>query len=320
MANSIRNKTVLSRTNCVTIEKNLEHNGSKMPSTEAIYPIGIVERDTGIARDTLRVWERRYGFPEPSRNNKGERTYSESQLRQLQRVRRLLDQGLRPGKLLRLSATDLDQLEARLQSPEGVQRDAEITDLLDAVCAMDVSTTRALLQRRYQQQGMEPFVNKTIVPLLACVGEMWAGGQLQIYQEHFLSQQLVQFLNTEFTRLQRTARKPVVLLATLPNEEHTLGLLMLAAILSSRGITAINLGAEVPMDQIAQAVEQLRADIVGVTFSGAYQYSSIRRHLVELREQVSDDIDIWVGGEGVRRLRKLPDGIVKFTSLTDIPL
>ena len=320
MTPSIRNKTILSRTKRDIIIQIFEHNDVKMTNTEAIYPIGIVERDTGIARDTLRVWERRYGFPEPSRNDKGERTYSESQLRQLQRVRRLLDQGLRPGKLLRLSATDLDQLEARLQSRESVQRDAEITDLLDAICAIDLNATRALLQRRYQQQGMEPFLNKTIVPLLASVGEMWAGGQLQIYQEHFLSQQLVQFLNTEITRLQRTARKPVVLLATLPNEEHTLGLLMVAAVLSSRGITAINLGAEVPMDQIAHAVDQMRADIVGVTFSGAYQYSSIRRHLVELRELISDDIDIWVGGEGVRRLRKLPDGIVKFTSLEDIPL
>jgi DNA-binding transcriptional MerR regulator len=32
------------------------------------YSIGVIERDTGIGRDTLRVWERRYGFPDPVRN------------------------------------------------------------------------------------------------------------------------------------------------------------------------------------------------------------------------------------------------------------
>ena len=59
-----------------------------------MFTIGTVERATGIGRDTLRIWERRYGFPKPVRNEKGERIYSESQLRRLQRIRRLLDQGI----------------------------------------------------------------------------------------------------------------------------------------------------------------------------------------------------------------------------------
>ena len=74
-----------------------------MTGNQGTYAIGVVERDTGIGRDTLRIWERRYGFPKPVRNEKGERIYSESQLRRLQRIRRLLDQGMRPGKVLPLS-------------------------------------------------------------------------------------------------------------------------------------------------------------------------------------------------------------------------
>ena len=38
--------------------------------------IAGVERDTGLAKDTLRVWERRYGFPQPGRDAFGERAYS----------------------------------------------------------------------------------------------------------------------------------------------------------------------------------------------------------------------------------------------------
>ena len=30
------------------------------------YPISAVERETGLSKDTLRMWERRYGFPRPS--------------------------------------------------------------------------------------------------------------------------------------------------------------------------------------------------------------------------------------------------------------
>jgi methanogenic corrinoid protein MtbC1 len=120
--------------------------------------------------------------------------------------------------------------------------------------------------------------------------------------------------------MQQHAMKPRVLLATLPGEEHTLGLLMVSAMLSSHGISTINLGAEVPMDQILHAVEQFHADIVGITFSGSYQYKNIRPHLRELRELLPDDVEIWTGGEGVHRLRKLPIGVTKFRTLEKLPV
>ena len=291
-----------------------------MIENDGLFSIGVVERDTGIGRDTLRVWERRYGFPEPVRSEKGERKYSEKQLRQLQRIRRLLDQGMRPGKLLPLGEEGLDELEASLQSEHPVQMEKTVSELIEAIHSADAELLESLLQRQYQQLGMQGFILDTVVPLLNTVGEFWARGKLQIFQEHFLSQQLIRFLNTEIAKLQRHARKPRVLLATLPGEEHTLGLLMVAAMLSSHGVSTINIGAEVPMDQIGHAVEQFHADIVGITFSGAYQYKNIRPHLIELRELIPDDIEIWAGGEGVRRLRKLPVGITKFSTLEKLPL
>ena len=291
-----------------------------MTDNETLYSIGIVERDTGIGRDTLRVWERRYGFPDPVRNDKGERIYPEKQLRRLQRIRRLLDQGMRPGKLLPLAEEDLNELEASLLREQQLIPDRSVDELLEAVRSTNAEEVGSLLRQQYEQQGMRSFVLETVAPLLTVVGDYWAGGRLQIFQEHFLSQQLIRFLNAEIARMQNQARKPCVLLATLPGEAHTLGLLMVAAMLSSHGVSTVNLGGEVPMDQIARAVDQFRADIVGVTFSGAYQYKNIRPHLYELRELIHEDIEIWTGGEGVRRLRKLPAGVTRFSTLEKLPL
>lgn len=284
------------------------------------FSIGVVERDTGIGRDTLRVWERRYGFPSPVRNEKGERAYPEKQLRRLQRIRRLLDRGLRPGKLLPLDDKALDDLEASLKTDAPPQADKAITTMLDAIRSVDSALIENLLRRQYRQQGMKKFINTTVVPLLNAVGENWAGGELQVFQEHFLTEQLNRFLNAEIAVMQKSAKKPLVLLATLPGEEHTLGLLMVAAMLSAHGIAIINLGGEVPMDQIVRAAEQFNVDIIGVTFSGAYHYKNIRPHLAELRMQTPEEIDIWTGGEGVHRMRKLPAGITRFRSLENLPL
>ena len=284
------------------------------------FSIGVVERDTGIGRDTLRVWERRYGFPDPVRNAKGERAYPEKQLRRLQRIRRLLDRGLRPGKLLPLDEDALDDLEASLKTDAPQQPDKAISAMLDAIRSANATQIESLLRRRYDQQGMKEFINTTVVPLLYTVGDLWVSGELQIFQEHFLSEQLNRFLNAEIAIMQKSAKKPLVVLATLPGEEHTLGLLIVAAMLSAHDISIINLGGEVPMDQIVRATQQFNADIVGITFSGAYQYKNIRPHLLELRRQIPEAVDIWTGGEGVRRLRKLPAGVTKFSSLENLPL
>ncbi len=79
-----------------------------------MFTIGAVERDTGIGREPLRIRERRYGFPTPERKEKGERVYSAEQIRRLQRIRRVLDQGMRPGKVVSLDDEALGKLADEL--------------------------------------------------------------------------------------------------------------------------------------------------------------------------------------------------------------
>ena len=228
--------------------------------------------------------------------------------------------GAAPGKILTLSEPALDEIEAGLQTPTVEQLDTTIRAIIHAVSSANAAKLEQLLRLQYQGQGMRNFILQTVVPLLHTVGELWAGSRLQIFQEHFLSQQLIRFLNVEITQIQIQAKKPLVLLATLPGEDHSLGLLMVAGILSDHGVATINLASNVPMDQIESAMQQFHADIVGITFSGAYPYKNVRPHINELRTLINDDVDIWVGGEGVHRLRKLPSGISKFTTLEKLPI
>jgi DNA-binding transcriptional MerR regulator/methylmalonyl-CoA mutase cobalamin-binding subunit len=280
--------------------------------------IGTVERDSGIARDTLRIWERRYGFPKPLRNNKGERIYPEDQLSRLQCIRRLLDQGFRPGKVVALNDFDLGLLEASLYPNSSIS--GLIENLLNILQTSDATELEEALSKIYQQQDMQTFITQTVTPLLQTVGERWAKGQLQIFEERMLSEVLTRFINNKISLMQKVSTKPCVLLATLPGEEHTLGLLMFSALLADRGVNVINLGGEVPMDQIILAVDRLNVDILGITFSGAYQYKNIHSHLVELRESIPKNVDLWSGGEGIKRMRNLPSGVKKITSFDQVPL
>ena len=154
-----------------------------------------------------------------------------------------------------------------------------------------------LLQQQYERQGMRDFILQTVAPLVKATGEAWAQGQLQIFQEHILSEHLRRFLKTYIAQ-EETSKPARIILATLPGETHTLGLLMVEAMLASRSVAAINLGGEVPMDQVKNAVEQYHADTLGITFSAAYPYKHIRPHLIELRDLLPVDVAIWAGGKG----------------------
>ena len=80
--------------------------------TGQTWSIAEVERETGLGKDTLRVWERRYGFPVPMRDKLGERVYPDEQVQRLRLLKRLLDAGHRPGKVVPLPA---ERLQALLQ-------------------------------------------------------------------------------------------------------------------------------------------------------------------------------------------------------------
>ena len=66
--------------------------------------ISAVEREAGLSKDVLRMWERRYGFPKPDRDENGEREYTPATIAKLRAIKRLMDVGLRPGKLMPLHA------------------------------------------------------------------------------------------------------------------------------------------------------------------------------------------------------------------------
>jgi DNA-binding transcriptional MerR regulator len=77
-----------------------------------MFPINVVEKETGINKYLLRMWERRYSFPRPVRDPKGERLYSEEDVSKLKIVKSLMKEGYRPSKIIDRPIEELRQLQA----------------------------------------------------------------------------------------------------------------------------------------------------------------------------------------------------------------
>jgi DNA-binding transcriptional MerR regulator/methylmalonyl-CoA mutase cobalamin-binding subunit len=278
-----------------------------METGELTLNISAVERDTGLSKDTLRMWERRYGFPTPGRDTNGERVYPVSQVQRLQLIRRLMDRGYRPGKIMLLGLADLATLGSVTESMREPRQDIEI--FLRLIQAHQLPELRRHLSQTLMRQGLQRFVIDTIAPLNHSVGEAWMRGEFAIFEEHLYTEQVHSVLRNAVASMQPQGRTPRVLLTTFPNEPHSLGLLMLEALLVVEGASCVPLGTETPLAEIARAADAHRVDIVALSFSAAFNDKHAAMGLTELRAMLAGQILIWAGGASVERMRRPIGGV-----------
>jgi DNA-binding transcriptional MerR regulator/methylmalonyl-CoA mutase cobalamin-binding subunit len=255
-----------------------------------------VEQETGISKDTLRVWERRYGFPKPRRDAHGERAYTAEEVLELRRIRRLMDQGMRPGRIF---AQGVGALEPRAERPaQGLPHEIAL------LRAHRMGELRALLEQGALRDGLYAFVTATAAPLTVQVGEAWARGELQVYEEHLFSEQLQAILRNAIARLDGAGATPKVLLTTLPGEQHGLGLLMAQAVFALEGAECVSLGTQTPVRELADAARAQEAHIVALSASGGYASGALKEGVAQLRAALPDTVELWCGGAGAARLKR----------------
>jgi len=293
-----------------------------MPSPDqAPVSISLVERETGLSKDTLRMWERRYGFPRPLRDAKGERLYPTDQIEQLRLIGRLLDLGLRPRELVGLP---LEALIARSEgasvqpSAEAARASAPWEPTFEMLRRYDESGLRSHLSLALQRLGLQRFVTDFAAPLSVQVGEAWARGRITVSQEHLYSEQMQQQLRYGIGAIYPGERAPSVLLTTLPGEEHQLGLLMAQACLAAEGVHCVSLGVQTPAWDIVEAARERGADVVGLSFSQAFRPKVALAMLQDLRARLPAAIEVWAGGALWERAQHLLDGVRFISRLEQI--
>jgi len=288
-----------------------------MTKVNVKFDIAGVERETGIGKDALRVWEKRYGFPVPERDEREERLYPEDQVERLRLIKRLLDSGMRPVKVVGLTSPELNSLLN--QSPDTVQLPSE--DLLDYIALIkghQATELRVALSRALLQQGLEDFLSKTITPLNQLVGEAWMRGEIRVFEEHLYSEQITHVLRDAIAMIRKAGDAPRVLLTTLPGEEHALGLRMAEATLSLCGAGCIMLGVQTPIQEIVLAAKAHQVDIVVLSFSAAIPAMQVKSGLQQARNALPRKIALWAGGAGVTRQRSSAEGVKLMGPLSDL--
>jgi methanogenic corrinoid protein MtbC1 len=217
--------------------------------------VQAVELRTGVTAETLRTWERRYGWPRPQRLANGYRMYSEDDVALILAVKRELDSGVTAATAWQrvLSTWRQSGASNEARSP------AILRDLLEgALLAFRPEEARMLIGEAHALYPLERVLTEVISGVLVKIGEGWHRGAVTIAQEHFATNVVREVLTTIGQSFQARPGAPTVMVGAPQGEMHDLGALMLSVLLRRSGYVVLFLGQNLPIDQLAEALAQAR--------------------------------------------------------------
>jgi methanogenic corrinoid protein MtbC1 len=242
-----------------------------------------------VSPELLRAWERRYGLLEPTRSTGGLRLYSAADLDRVRAMQQHLAEGLAAAEAAALAAAAEPRADQAVAfSPAAARRDLDVS-----LSAFDEARAHAVLDELLSTATLDSILSDVLIPFLRELGKRWERGEITVAQEHFASS----ILRGRLLGLARGWDRgigPRVLLSCAPREQHDLGLVAFGLALRARGFRILYLGADTPIESVAQTARAAHPHAVVVSAVSAERFKEIAGALREL----AAEYPVYLGGAG----------------------
>lgn len=241
------------------------------------YNIKVVLNKTGIAADTLRAWERRYGLPIPQRTAGGHRLYSDRDIETIKWLLARQEEGLSISRAVDLwneqiasGADPLAELASRSAASTlaiapptpDTTIDSLRADWINACQDFDEISAEQVLNQAFSVFPIEAVCTDLIQKGMSEIGELWYENRLSVQQEHFASNLAMRRLDALLSAAPPPSRPETVLVGCPADEWHTFTPLLLSLFLRRRGYRVIYLGANVPSERFTETTRDIKADLI----------------------------------------------------------
>lgn len=261
------------------------------PSPLADLRLAQLTEVTGLSPELIRAWERRYGFPTPVRTPGGHRRYSRDQAATLHRAALLIRSGFRAREAIS-RARQAD--EPAVPNSLAIEQSAE--SLADQLIAGGPSDALSQLRTTEHALGFERTLEERVLPALRLVGRGWETGALSVAQEHTATGIVISWLGSVRSEL-RAPRPPVqVLIATPPGEHHAVPVWAMELLLTRRGVSALALGSDVPIEALVRELRARRPQALVLSVARADSVQMLRRAVAIAAEA---GVRVFAGGPGL---------------------
>ena len=158
--------------------------------------------------------------------------------------------------------------------------------------------SRTILDAADRPESVRDIYLHVLLPAQAELGRMWMTGEINVAEEHFASHTTKMVMGQLLSRAEFQPHiGKTVLAAAVAGNRHDIGLSAVADFFDMAGWRTIQLGADVPITDLAQAVECFDADLVALSASLSVQLETVRSTIQAIRAgRRGDIVKILVGG------------------------
>jgi len=273
-----------------------------------IHRIHRVAKLTGLSKDVIRVWERRFGLLKPTRGANRYRNYSDEDVTLLRFLKEQLDAGSSIGELAKLGREELLG-RARASAPRVSFVDNTFSRLLRELLSKLNPFDRVIFEKRLNGAvAVVPFeeaLHGILLPLQEQVGQLWHEGHVNVALEHYVTKQIQQKIFSAMNQLPVAEFGAKVIVACPPGEEHDIAALAVAYRCRVRGCRVYYLGANVPIASLTNLCDKVKPDLTIIPFPLALPEANAAALVQSLTHEVVPASRLAVGGHGALAMRDL---------------
>ncbi len=274
------------------------------------YPIGVVQRQTGLSTHVIRKWEERYQAIVPIRDNNGRRFYSSDDIKRLQLLKQVIATGRSIGQIVHTPhetlktylESDRDELHIKEYNKDEVEEICE-QFLLSCKKYQD-GAMKEILEQSYVTYGLHSMTSLVIPHIMHTVGRAWHSGEIRIVQEHMATFRITSFLMRVFDEIKLPQTAVFAISATLHDQHHTVASLIAAITSRDAGYNTLYMGGNIPPSEISLAVIENNAKLLMLSFNYPYNKLQIASDMSLIKNSVPEDVHIVIGGASAALYKK----------------
>jgi DNA-binding transcriptional MerR regulator len=279
---------------------NREHD----TGTPALLSIGALSRLSGVQIETIRNWERRYGWPDPIRLESGHRRYPSGLVPHLRLARSAVALGFKPSYITAAPREELDAA-VRLAMENKEDRDGpqidtehefEIEEMLFQIAHLDANRFETALRKCWCKYGADTFICDLIEPLRSRIETAIREERMTLVHEHFATELLSVFLSAQWRPLSSATHDCKAVISGLEGEHDSLALHMAAIFFLIQNIEVFFLGPNTPISDIVIAAKQSDVASIAIQCTAKSERMKSKYMLTNLRAAIPPSVTIVVGG------------------------
>jgi methanogenic corrinoid protein MtbC1 len=189
----------------------------------------------------------------------------------------------------------------------------------DAVLSGSEAAAESVVREAMEAGLPEAVISGEVVaPTMRAVGDLWERGLLSVADEHLATEISIRVLALQREAFRASSRRGAhrVMLAGVEGERHGLGLTMAGSVLLHAGYDVRMLGPDLPMGDLAAAVERHRPSVLGLSVTQAVLGALVPEAIDEARG-IAPRLGVVVGGPAASEALTARQGVLVCRHVAD---